>query len=743
MPTLGDLAYAHNTGITEYERWPEGGQYILIPDMDGDLQPYEIVEAELDVQDTKVKRVECEHLFYELGTSNIRDYSLTNATPATFMAAALDNTRWQVGTIDGLYSSTTKDVNRDHCSALEALRYAEREWGARLKFRAEIQDGSSEFYVDLLQPVSEFQGVRFEFGRNLEGIRIKVDRRNIVTKLHGFGMGDEVDVQTGDPKPLTFENITGTTFVTNENARMLYGRYVGGTRQHIEDKYESSAETEQGLLWATQTQLERRSRPSVHIEASVKDLEKARIVDINTGDPVALDHEKIRLHDTAYVLARDKGVLAEVIAEITRIERPLKEPENTRLEIGDPLLFGSDEIREIESKVDWKDRRRRKLDRGRGPATITIASEDTSRVPWYADIIVPAGTTDFEEYFEQAIDLLPAEGGRIIILEGLYTYSAVMLITKDNVTIAGQGKGTKIQSVGGLSVGITGIRAAGRQGVTLQDLLLDGNSDTHTGGTHFGVSFREGSAEFVLSNVTATNYRGSGIYLSGVNDGNVNDCKLVSNTETGVYVSGFYGQNTDITIIGSRLKNNTNNGVRVDDGVRITIEANNCTQNGRFGVRLENVENSSLVGNNCLQSGASAGYSGIGLFDSNKNTVSGNVSNNNSYQGIYLLRSSDNGITDNVCDGSSGASGIYLGTGSDRNKVSNNNCSGNAGRGIGVESNYSTVQGNKCYDNADYGITILVGATGNQVTNNDLYGNTSGGLQDAGTGTVTTAGNRS
>ena len=707
MVTLGDLALAKNTGITEYEHWPEAGQYIAIPDMDGDLQPYEIVEAELDVHDTKIKRVECEHLYYELGTSNIRDYSLTNAIPATFMAAALDGTRWQVGMIDGLYSAATKEVNRDYCSALEALRYAEREWGARLKFRAEIQDGASEFYVDLLQPVSEFQGVRFEFGRNLEGIRIKVDRRNIVTKLHGFGMGDEVDIGSGDPKPLTFESITGTTFVTNEHARMLYGRYVGGTRQHIEGKYESSAETEQGLLWATQTQLERRSRPSVHIEATIRDLERARIVDIKDDieyyffhpaqsvedrTPIIkqLDHERIRLHDTVYVLARDKGVLAEVIAEITRIERHLKEPESTRLEIGDPLLFGSDEIREIESKVDWKDKRRRKLDRGRGPATITIASEDTSRVPWYADIIVPAGAQNAQEYINDAIDLLPTTGGKVILLEGIYIinggavvfdspeYLVKCIELKDHVKLEGQGSGSIIQ---------------------------------------FAPN---------LPKIASTTTTYLGVYSESAIEANLESIKLAGAASKDALEFPVFLKGADNANLYSLWAENTNwngFGIRESTGVNLdSCTAERCNQ----GIYLFQVEDATVTG--CITK--ENAQTGMVFVEVNDSAITDITSKKNGREGIRLLLSQDNRIHGcNVAGNSQEAHNTYdniISSISARNSFQNNTVRKGAGA-----------------NKARYGINIDSMCSNELVTNNDvLDGGETAEINNDGTGTKTDPGNR-
>ena len=71
---------------------------------------------------------------------------------------------------------------------------------------------------------------------------------------------------------------------------------------------------------------------------------------------VQLEHEKIRLGQIAYVVAKDKGLLAAVDVRVTRIERHLKEPWKTRIVFGDPIA-DSDYIAEIKRMAAWRDKR--------------------------------------------------------------------------------------------------------------------------------------------------------------------------------------------------------------------------------------------------------------------------------------------------------------------------------------------------------------------------------------------------
>ena len=161
----------------------------------------------------------------------------------------------------------------------------------------------------------------------------------------------------------------GQNWVGDEIARELYGIYdpATGEMRHRFGVYESEAESPETLLdatWLIGTRYH--FRPMVTVEGKVADLERAAMLDIATGDPLPLPHEKIRLGQIAYVIAREKGLLAAVDVRVTRIERHLKAPENTVITLGDPILLGSDYTRDVERKADWKEKRRRKLDRGRG-----------------------------------------------------------------------------------------------------------------------------------------------------------------------------------------------------------------------------------------------------------------------------------------------------------------------------------------------------------------------------------------
>lgn len=350
MTTWADIALSANSGIIEYEKWPEEGQHVGLFDEDGNFQVYGINRTTLNGE---TKKAECNHIFYEFGGGEPRTYAAIGSTPSTLLAAALVGTRWEVGTISASLAALTRTFSTEYVSPLYMLRTIESEFDARLSFRATITDHQvTHLYVDLLEIDDVFAGQRFEFGHNLQGISIDVELPK-VTALVGLAPGKTIDATTDYTPPLTFASINGgRNWVGDEDARLLYGIPDGsGGMRHRFGTDESTAKTAEELLEATLIQVGRQTTPRVTIEAEVTDLEKVTITDIVTGTPVTLAHEKIRLNNVTQVIARAKGLLAAVEVPVIRIERYLKEAAKTKVTFGDPIMLQSDYARAIENSI--------------------------------------------------------------------------------------------------------------------------------------------------------------------------------------------------------------------------------------------------------------------------------------------------------------------------------------------------------------------------------------------------------
>lgn len=740
-----EVALLSETGIDEYELWPEEGQIVGLYDEDDNFQLYEVKRVRLDANGG-LKYAECNHLFYELADGPPRTYTLVNATPATSMAAAIVGTRWEVGSIDASLAALTEDFTENYRNPLEMLRIIERDYSARLSFRIAVADHEvTNLYIDLLEIDTDFAGQRFEFGHNLKNIEIIVDRDGIKTALVGLGLGDEIDLVTGEPKYLTFASINGgVDWVGDNDARLLYGIPSNGTMLHRYGVYKSEAQTAETLIAATRVQVARQSVPKVTIEADVADLETVKIVDIATGNLIQLDHEKIRLNNITQVIARSKGLLAAVEAKVSRIERYLKQPNKNRVTFGDPIALGSDYLKALEDELIWTDKVRRKLDRGRGPATVIVASEDSSYQPWYANIVVPTGATNFQDYFTEAVDLLPDGGGQIIILEGTYTYSAASVLTKSNVTVKGQGNGTLFTPVASAGA-INAFEVTELSGFTFADFKIDGDRTNQSSASPpLAADYQNGieiveCSDFVVANLTINNMTRRGLSIWSCSDADIIDVKAHNNDYSGVYVNadiaGGDPMNTNIKIINGSYDDNYFAGIYLRYTTQFIVSGN--TANGSRdsdGIYIQNTEYGTFSGN------AASGNNRNGILAGGRfNTYTGNTCNDNGRFGLILEPYYDNALARWLDEGENVVNG---------NHAENNGTVDAWASGIFVDGNYNNVQNNKCYNNPT-GIEVETpwpvgtGPTmvGNLVTNNDLHGNTTA-FTDGGVSTITTAGNR-
>ena len=727
LATLADVTPA-NTGIKEYEPLPEEGQIIALQDDDANWQPYEVKEVRINTAGM-IKHAYCTHLFNELADGPPRSYTLTNATPATSMAAAIVGTRWEVGTIDASLTALTEDFAENYRNPLEFLRIIERDYSARLSFRVVITNHEvTNLYIDLLEIDETFAGQRFEFGHNLKNIEIIVDRDGIKTALVGLAIGNEIDLTTEEPKYLTFEDEVaadkpaGQDWIGDEEARMHYGIPDStGTMMHRYGVYRSDAQTAATLLTATRVQVGRQCTPKVTVEADVADLEKIKIVDIATGNLVTLDHEKIRLNNVTQVIAKGKGLLAAVELKITRIEKFLKERDKTKVTFGDPIALGSDQLKALEDEMVWKDKRRRQLDRGRGPATVIVASEDSSYQPWYANVIVPAGATNAEDYFQEAIDSLPLSGGKVIVLEGEYIVSDTTTLTS-NISFEGQGESTVIKFVSGIGSSIFALYADGKSNIKISNLTIDGDI-TNVLASNQGLIKIINSTKVRIENCVLQNALTSGITVNSF----------------GIYVSG-----SDQVTIRSNNGSNVRRFIQIYDCEAVMIDDNEVVSGDfRYGIDIDNLCADVTITGNIFKG---ATDDGILVYGSTGLTISNNICSGNEGVGIALNYVDDSSITGNTCNNNLEVStvntaGIALIDGDD-NSITGNTCNGNGYYGIIVGGNRNSVQANKCHNNGQYGIRVGPSGVSVFVTNNDLAGNTVGGLDDGGTTTITTAGNR-
>ena len=334
---------------------------------------------------------------------------------------------------------------------------------------------------------------------------------------------------------------------------------------------------------------------------------------------------------------------------------------------------------------------------GGGPsaATVIVATRDFSRNYKNADFIVPTGATDAQVTINLAIAALPADGGDVLLLEGVYTVDGPIGLPS-NVALRGTGSGTIVKATTGIVLVKNADQVAGNTNIKVTDITIDG-----TGAAISCINFKKVTG----STISRCNIKGAKTGAEGTQGGillhtctdNVIQANILENNVYSIYCTGSKSNN----IVANIAKVDSNFGIILNgsnnDNNSIT---SNIFSNGTLGIYCGD-DNNNIVGNTCNYNKAW----GIRILgDSNQ------IVGNNLLQNAYQYPADDDAQ-------------LYI-NGGNYNNIQNN-----------------TIRRGVLADGCGYGIEVS--GTKNIVTNNDLYqSGYVGTIVDTGTGTVTTAGNR-
>ena len=154
------------------------------------------------------------------------------------------------------------------------------------------------------------------------------------------------------------------------------------------------------------------------------------------------------------------------------------------------------------------------------------------------------GTADQTE-INAAITALPATGGEVVILDGTYNITAKIDVTKDNVSIRGNGNATILKRMFNSPVPEGVITLTNRSGCKIADLQVDGTKTSYIGETNLDI-YLENSNDNTITGNTCNNNSNSGIYLYNSSDNTVtgNTC---NNSNDGIIAVLWQDINTILT----------------------------------------------------------------------------------------------------------------------------------------------------------------------------------------------------
>jgi parallel beta-helix repeat protein len=239
--------------------------------------------------------------------------------------------------------------------------------------------------------------------------------------------------------------------------------------------------------------------------------------------------------------------------------------------------------------------------------TLVVSASNSSASGKASADYVCDGVSD-EVEINNAINALPTAGGRVVLLEGLFTIST-SIVPKSNTSLEGQGNGTVITLPNGFATANFGViknsnvSGSGDIGIYILNLKIDGNKVNATGGSQSGISLNK-ALRSTVQNVTVENMKSHGIYVS---------------------TNGVVGYNL---ITGNHVFNCTQYGIGLGSAANNVITDNIVQGTGLHGINIIDSSNNMIKGNMVLDSSQTTNVASDNISlsgASNTNSIQGNT----------------------------------------------------------------------------------------------------------------------
>lgn len=280
-----------------------------------------------------------------------------------------------------------------------------------------------------------------------------------------------------------------------------------------------------------------------------------------------------------------------------------------------------------------------------------------------------------DEGINAAIDALGAEGGIVILPEGIYIIVGEITIDQNNTTLMGMGPGTILDATGWVQTAPV-INITGKTHCVVRDLVIKGNAG---GGATFDLIYCSGANYIQLLNCELHTADRIAANLTNCDFSVISDCYIYSSDSSGIYGVG---------------------------SAYCTVSGNRFEDVGNYAVTLLGAGQGASVTNNSFE---------------------------DCVHGVALLTSGT--VTGNTINGIGGATtgrGIYL-DGAD--SVASGNVISDYAYGITVDGDYIAITGNTISSSRWYGILTGAGRTHLAILGNtiNVAGNTFDSIRLAGT----------
>lgn len=170
-----------------------------------------------------------------------------------------------------------------------------------------------------------------------------------------------------------------------------------------------------------------------------------------------------------------------------------------------------------------------------------------------AEIIVSLDGSGNTDSIQEAINMLPSTGGIVYIKEGDYNITSTITITKNDVTLMGIGRSSRILT----TTAIDAISVEAND-IIIENLSIDGDGTNSTNGI---VTPSMGSTESLF----------------------ITDCWILDMTNDGIHVHNVQGH----IYTGNWIYSNGNDGINAFESIDLSIKGNYINNNTRHGIYLD------------------------------------------------------------------------------------------------------------------------------------------------------------
>lgn len=369
-------------------------------------------------------------------------------------------------------------------------------------------------------------------------------------------------------------------------------------------------------------------------------------------------------------------------------------------------------------------------------ATFVVAASDSSPQSKAQADYVCVGTADDE--IQAAIDALPVNGGKVLLLEGNYLFNDSIYVIIDNLTLLGQGRSTILKLDDLTQKNIIDVNTV--NGLQILDIAFDGNESgqnvawAHKNGgdeTKCNPIFILSSNDVLISRVYVYESLNVGILFKDncdnvhVRDSYVTGCEwhgieFWGNISYGIiegnYVSDCYVQGivvelpssncvVDGNIVVGRADGTDDHGILLQSNTEPNVVSNNSIYDGR--IYVNNAPGSLIIGNIIQGNVASGNQAGIEVEGtSDYSIIVGNYIFEGQVDPAIQVKGDNCLIASNYIKDTAAATTNISNSG-DWCNIVGNSIQGGTGNGISNSGDYCVISGNvieSCGAVALYGI---------------------------------------